>query len=174
MRYGNCFVVNAGPWSGEYEFEKWNIISVPENPGVYMLCIARESGYRWVKRGGNWYLEEMRQASGLEVIIRQKLWKVVRLTYIGQTNNLRERLLQHLNNPNNKCVKKLLELDIPLTFRFLSRGNPEASELKAYNKFCEETGLCPPCDCNSPQCKSLVSNGKCLGGKTIINIDEVC
>ena len=145
-------------WKGEYLLHKAIVEEyVPEKPGVYKIYLAENSKYRWINTGNNWRLMNRYKFP----IIARLLGN--RLTYIGQTNNLKRRLLDHIYGSNtNNCIKTLLKLGVPLTFKFREVNKPILGEKINLLIFCIETELCPPCDCNSPQCRNLGYQGGAL------------
>ena len=77
------------------------------------------------------------------------------LVYIGQSTEqtIKQRLLQHLGGQGNKCLKLILDYEIPLYFSYLTHYEPEDFEEKLFKRFVKETeGVCPPCDCGSNEC----------------------
>jgi len=186
MNYKDCLNEESKLWSEEYPLREDFLDEVPSEPGIYIICLPEKSGYRWIKENNKWYLEQqswkirllIKQIISRNVNIKQPL--LTRLVYIGESENLKERIRQHIKNQTNDCIRKILSIT-ELTFRFRKTKNHKDAEKEAYKAFCKETGLCPPCDCNSVQCKSVINEGKypwdilnCKEGKAFINNAEAC
>ena len=93
----------------------------------------------------------------------EKLIEGTICVYIGKAEDqlIKERLLQHFRNPQNPCLKKLMEKNIPLIFKTKSidpqimKKNAIPPEEEAYRYFFGESNQCPPCDCKSNECQKL-------------------
>jgi len=169
-------------WSNFYEFNKENIEQQvsKEKAGIYRIALLDEnSGFKisskiekkekikyWEGLFSEFDIPELAQKRILQTRLLTGKYRsdiYTNLVYIGRSDNMRERLLQHFSNSQSKGnsgVLKLLKYHIPLRFSYLSKGDSTKSERNFYSDFIKETKVCPPCDKNSNECKSL--NGKYL------------
>jgi len=170
------------PWSNWYPFNTLSIkLNAPNLPGIYRIKLQDGSCFALESQGGSYYWKGVYPAEEdlVSCFRRNEPLRVCNCTsgictdliYIGESGNIRQRLLQHLNGNSSKCIKALLNRGFGLFFSFLQRQDPDDSEVRAFGRFVSKTGrFCLPCDCGSNEC----SNAEGVAIDTYINGRLIC
>ncbi len=162
------------PWSNFYELNSENIERVPERTGIYRIALLEESSafhLKWNESESNYewigiYAEhEIPKLTVQRFLDTRTLvgfyYKEIysNLVYIGKSDNLNQRLNEHLAGRGSSGVQQLLLNGVDLRFSYLSTRDGTVSENNFYQEFLEETGgFCPPCDKNSNECLRFSGN----------------
>ncbi len=174
------------PWSNWYPLNVFRVnLNAPNSGGIYRIKLKDGLCFVLKSSDGNYYWEGIHKANNELVSCFSKnepmrvcdcrsryIDKICTdLVYIGRSENIQQRLLQHLNGSGSKCIKELLEKDYKMLFSFLRRQDPDYSEIAAFERFVDGTeGFCPPCDCGSNEC--FVAGG--LNISTFIEGIKIC
>jgi predicted GIY-YIG superfamily endonuclease len=169
-------------WSKWYPFDEVAIETyAPPKEGIYRIKLKDHYFHLINKRWQGPY----QKFSNLDSALKQKEPVRVRknvsikiiiytdLIYIGKSENIRNRLLQHLKGNGNSCIYKLLNQSHSLEFSYLRRTETDyhQAEKNFFKSFIQETGgFCPPCDCCSNECQS--KGGNCI--PTYIGTLKIC
>jgi len=146
-------------WSKEKDLEIMEIDKLPDSKNaIYRILLP--VGWAFERES-----EETKTYWNLKTIIEVNKYPYTRIVYIGQTRDLKRRLKEHLNF--NDCITSLIKNGIRVKFQYLERPAPNQSERNALEQFCGEFGVCPPCNCKSPECA-------CQKILTLINDRTIC
>jgi len=163
-------------WSKWFLFNKISIEkNAPEDPGIYRIRL-RDYYFAFINNKW-WGLYEKTSSDKILLVLKEPFrvreYKIqvsglpitilcTDLIYIGKSESIQNRLLEHLNGNGNSCIYELLKQGYCLEFSYLRRyGDYNQAEKNSFKGFINATkGLCPPCDCCSNECKG--QGGNCI------------
>jgi hypothetical protein len=156
------------PWSKWYPFNEDFIESkAPKNAGIYRLklenyCFSLINN-EWRLLNKSFLLKLLLDLNEPFRVEKYNQTIYTDLIYIGKSENIQNRLLQHLKGPDyngNKCIYELLK-SYSLEFSYLQRTETDyhQAEKNFFKSFIQETGgFCLPCDCCYNECQSEGGN----------------
>jgi len=156
------------PWSNWYPLNVFRVnLNAPNSGGIYRIKLKDGLCFVLKSSDGNYYWEGIHKANNelVSCFSKNEPMRVcdcrsryidevcTDLVYIGRSENIQQRLLQHINGNGSRCIAILLKEGYELFFSYLRREVPDDAEVNAFGRFVRETGgSCPPCDCGSNEC----------------------
>jgi hypothetical protein len=147
-------------WSDSFRLNEEVIENLPNDlSGIYRILLSESYVFNYVQ---SFIRKPFPKPSRVPSITKRKRkWELkdfaispsnTKIVYIGQTEDLKRRLKEHLKQ--NECIGSLFNMEIPLEVQFVSIASAflREAEKEELNNFCQKFQVCPPCNCKSPEC----------------------